>query len=199
MSEKDLYRNQINRLVASQVLHSSESLCKLLQYLAKHALDHPNTALKEYQLATEVFGRRSDFDPQSDSTIRVQAGRLRLKLAEFYSSEGAQDPVVVEMPKGTYILSFHLREQANSKPGSEPVAALNGGAGNQGGSGQVPRAWVFTIATLSVLLLVAAVALGLMVSSRQGIPRRTREILRLRPLRSKCSGSPSSQGRQSRG
>jgi hypothetical protein len=168
MSERDLYRNQINRLVASQVLHSSESLCKLLQYLAKHALDHPNTPLKEYQLATEVFGRRSDFDPQSDSTIRVQAGRLRLKLAEFYSSEGAHDPVVVEMPKGTYILSFHLREQANFKPGSEPVAALNGGAGEQGDSGHVPRAWVFTIATLSVLLLVAAVALGLMVSSRQG-------------------------------
>ena len=102
MTEKDLYRNQINRLVTSQVLHSSESLCKLLQYLAKHALDHPNTPLKEYQLATEVFGRRSDFDPQLDSTIRVQAGRLRLKLAEFYSSEGAQDPVIVELPKGTY-------------------------------------------------------------------------------------------------
>ena len=168
MSQKDLYRNQINRLVASQVLHSSESLCKLLQYLAKHALDHPNTPLKEYQLATEVFGRRSDFDPQSDSTIRVQAGRLRLKLAEFYSSEGAQDPVIVEMPKGSYLLLFHLREPANSKPGSEPLAVLNAGAGISGRSAQVPRAWVFTIATLSVLLLVAAVALGLMVSSWQG-------------------------------
>jgi hypothetical protein len=168
MSEKDLYRNQIDRLVASQVLHSSESLCKLLQYLAKHALDHPNTPLKEYQLATEVFGRRSDFDPQSDSTIRVQAGRLRLKLAEFYSSEGAQDPVIVEMPKGTYILSFHVRKQANSKPGSAPVAALNAGVSSQGSGAEVPRAWVFAIATLSILLLVAAVALGLMASSRQG-------------------------------
>ncbi len=168
MSQKDLYRNQINRLVASQVLHSSESLCKLLQYLAKHALDHPNTPLKEYQLATEVFGRRSDFDPQSDSTIRVQAGRLRLKLAEFYSSEGAQDPVIVEMPKGSYLLLFHLREPANSKPGSEPLAVLNAGAGISGRSAQVPRAWVFAIATLSVLLLVAAVTLGLMASSWQG-------------------------------
>ena len=168
MSQKDLYRNQINRLVTSQVLRSSESLCKLLQYLAKHALDHPNTPVKEYQLATEVFGRRSDFDPQSDSTIRVQAGRLRLKLAEFYSSEGAQDPVIVEMPKGSYILSFHLREQATSKPGSEPFAALNAGTGIPGSNAEVPRAWVFTVATLSVLLLVAAVALGLMVSSWQG-------------------------------
>ena len=169
MTEKDLYRNQINRLVASQVLHSSESLCKLLQYLAKHALDHHNTPLKEYQLATEVFGRRSDFDPQSDSTIRVQAGRLRLKLTEFYSSEGAQDPVIVELPKGTYILSFHLRE-ANSKPRSEPIPVTNGAGETPGVGSQVPRAWVFAIAALSILLLVAVVTLGLMVSSRETVP-----------------------------
>src|SRR5258707_15817021 len=125
MSEKDLYLKQIHRLVASQVLHSSESLCKLLQYLAKHALEHPNTPLKEYQLATEVFGRRSDFDPQSDSTIRVQAGRLRLKLAEYYSSMGTHDPVIVELPKGTYILSFHQREQAHPKSAVQAIAIPN--------------------------------------------------------------------------
>src|SRR4029077_10285557 len=126
MPAKELYRNQISRLVSSQVLHSSESLCKLLQYLAKHALEHPNTPLKEYQLATEVFGRRSDFDPQLDSTIRVQAGRLRLKLAEYYSSEGAHDPVIVGLPKGTYILSFHPREQVAPKPAIEAAADTNG-------------------------------------------------------------------------
>src|SRR5689334_475953 len=115
MPERELYRNQINRLVSSQVLHSSESLCKLLQYLAKHALEHPNTPLKEYQLATEVVRRSSAVDPRSDSTIRVQAGRLRLKLAEYYSSDGAHDPLIVELPKGTYILSFHQREKADPK------------------------------------------------------------------------------------
>ena len=169
MLQSDLYRTQINRLVASQVLHSSESLCRLLQYLAKHALDHPNTPLKGNQLATEVFGRRRDFDPQSDSTIRVQAGRLRLKLAEFYSSEGAQDPLIVELPKGTYILSFHLRE-ANFAPRSEPIPATNGAARAEGDASPVPRAWVFAIATLSILLLVALVALGLIVSSREAVP-----------------------------
>jgi hypothetical protein len=164
MTEKDLYLKQIHRLVASQVLHSSESLCKLLQYLAKHALEHPNSPLKEYQLATEVFGRRSDFDPQSDSTIRVQAGRLRLKLVEYYSSEGAQDPVVVELPKGTYILSFHQREAVNSKPPIDPTAEGNGGIRNQ-----VPRPWVIALATLSILLLLAMVSIGMIVSSRQAV------------------------------
>ena len=98
---------EVERLVASHTLHGSESLCKLLRYLADHALKHPGTALKEYQIATEIFGRPADFDPHLDSLVRVQAGRLRSKLSEYYVSEGAEDPIIVELPKGTYTLAFH--------------------------------------------------------------------------------------------
>ena len=87
----------------------------MLRYLAEHAIDHPGSSLKEYQIATEVFGRAPNFDPQSDSTIRVQAGRLRLKIAEYYASEGADDPIQLEMPKGTYVVSFHRREPSPAK------------------------------------------------------------------------------------
>src|SRR5215831_3885341 len=100
---------QIERLTKSHSLHSSESLCRLLRYLAEHSLDHPGVAPKEYQIATEVLGRPAGFDPQSDSTVRVQAGRLRVKLGEYYAQEGIDDPVVVELPKGSYALTFHLR------------------------------------------------------------------------------------------
>src|ERR1017187_1980588 len=100
---------QIDKLIKSHSLHTSESLCKLLRYLAEHSLDHPGIALKEYQIATEVLGRPVGFDPQSDSTVRVQAGRLRIKLAEYYAHEGPDDPLVVEIPKGSYALTFHLR------------------------------------------------------------------------------------------
>ena len=113
--EREQCLAQIEKLVTSQVLHGSESLCKLLRYLAEHALDHPGSSLKEYQIATEVFGRPLDFDPQHDSTIRVQAGRLRLKLAEYYGSEGAEDDLMVEVPKGTYVVSFHHRSSAPTK------------------------------------------------------------------------------------
>src|SRR5467141_3702257 len=114
-AERSLYLSHVEKIENSHTLHSSESLCKLLRYLAEHALDHPGSSLKEYQIATEVFGRPSNFDPQSDSTIRVQAGRLRLKMAEYYASEGAEDPIQVEMPKGTYVLSFHRREPSAAK------------------------------------------------------------------------------------
>jgi len=99
----------VDRLVASHALHGSESLCKLLRYLARRAHAQPGVQVKEYQIATEVFGRQSDFDPQLDSFVRVQAGRLRTKLSEYYVSEGSSDPVIIELPKGSYALSVHER------------------------------------------------------------------------------------------
>src|ERR1700675_2006117 len=111
---------EIDRIIKSHSLRGSESLCKLLQYLAKQSLDHPNAPLKEYQIATEVYGRHADFDPQSDSTIRVQAGRLRLKLAEYYGTEGANDPIVVKLPKGSYHLTFEPR-QVEPEPHAAPL------------------------------------------------------------------------------
>src|SRR5258707_12646569 len=91
---------QIDNIIRSHSLRGSESLCKLLQYLAKQSLYHPDAPLKEYQIATEVYGRPTDFDPQSDSTIRVQAGRLRVKLAEYYAGEGAAGPILGQISKG---------------------------------------------------------------------------------------------------
>jgi hypothetical protein len=103
-------RAQIERLTASPLLSSSESLCKLLRYLAAHAVDRPGTMLKEYQIATEVFGRPADFDPRLDSTVRVQTGRLRAKLAEYYGGPGAGDRLLVEIPKGSYALTFQPKQ-----------------------------------------------------------------------------------------
>ncbi|HXM10539.1 MAG TPA: hypothetical protein VN946_11370 [Terriglobales bacterium] len=117
---------QIDNIIKSHSLRGSESLCKLLQYLAKQSLDHPAAPLKEYQIATEVYGRPAGFDPQSDSTIRVQAGRLRLKLAEYYAGEGSADPILVKIPKGSYHLIFEARPvelppQTQTAPSREPL------------------------------------------------------------------------------
>src|SRR5258707_3308022 len=115
VNERDQFVRQIDALVASKELHGADSLCKLLRYLANHALELPGEPVKEYKIATEVFGRSSDFDPQLDSIIRVQAGRLRSRLAKYYESEGANDPIVVELPKGSYVVSFHHRGKSAGK------------------------------------------------------------------------------------
>jgi hypothetical protein len=118
LTERAQFQAEIEKLVASHALHGSESLCKLLRYLGKQALEHPGSAVKEYQIATEVFGRQADFDPQLDSMVRVQAGRLRTKLAEYYNTEGASDRLVVELPKGSYAVAFHERANAASAHGN---------------------------------------------------------------------------------
>jgi hypothetical protein len=163
--EREQYLAQIERLVNSHVLHGSESLCKLLRYLAEHALDHPGSSLKEYQIATEVFGRPPNFDPQSDSTIRVQAGRLRLKIAEYYASEGAEDPIQVEVPKGTYMLSFHRREASAARLRAVAHAAHEDEFAAESKAGGDWRA-AFLILLALLMVSVAAVAYLLAHNSR---------------------------------
>jgi len=118
---------QIERLTKSHSLRGSESLCKLLEYVARQSLEHPDAPLKEYQIATEVYGRQANFDPQSDSTIRVQAGRLRMKLAEYYASEGANDPIVVRIPKGSYHLVFEAKQVPSTQEAAAPPRETPGG------------------------------------------------------------------------
>jgi len=100
---------QIDRIANSSPLSGSESLAKLLRYLADHTLNSPVDHIKEYQIATEVLGRPPGFDPQSDSSVRVQVGRLRHKLFEYCELAGSQDTVLVDIPKGRYALSFQYR------------------------------------------------------------------------------------------
>jgi hypothetical protein len=156
---------QIERLTKSHSLHSSESLCKLLRYLAEHSLDHPGTALKEYQIATEVLGRPAGFDPQSDSTVRVQAGRLRVKLTEYYAHDGVNDPILVEIPKGSYALTFTPRPST----GSGQVAISGPVLERPQPQVQPPqpaRRGAILIAVLSMLLAIAVVTIAVLLSAR---------------------------------
>src|SRR5215471_21629996 len=156
---------QVERLINSHSLRGSESLCKLLRYLAEHSLDHHGTALKEYQIATEVLGRSADFDPQSDSTVRVQAGRLRIKLADYYAHEGPDDPIVVDLPKGSYALSFHLRGATTPSSTGVPFKIER-----QDRTRPVPAeglGWaIAAVVALSVLLVAALETSGILLATR---------------------------------
>ena len=161
-ADKDRYLIQIEKIVHSQTLRKAESLCKLLRYLGDHALTHPGVPLKEYQIATEVFGRPENFDPQADSAIRVQAGRLRLKLLDYYSHEGSGDTIVVEMPNGSYVLNFHDREAPAAAglplqtPSRFPVLVTTGVARKR------RRGWLIASAVISLLLIGALVTIGIL-------------------------------------
>lgn len=159
IADKERFLSQVDRIIQSHTLRKAESLCKLLRYLADHSLTHPGVPLKEYQIAVEVFGRPENFDPQADSAIRVQAGRLRLKLLDYYAHEGVTDPIIVEMPTGVYSLSFHQREEP--KPLLVPETLLKPPVELQPSRRpSTSRGLAVAVAALSValVLLLAAVA-----------------------------------------
>ncbi len=115
--------NQVERLVQSSNLRGSESLCRLLRYLATRALDEPGVPVREHQIAIEVFGRPATFDPRLDSTVRVQAGRLRTRLTEYYAGPGVADPVIIELPKGAYQIVFQGRDGGTAPPSADAPPA----------------------------------------------------------------------------
>jgi hypothetical protein len=166
VTEHEQYLQQVDRLVSSHALHGSESLCKLLRYLAKHAIDHPGVPIKEFQIATEVFGRSADFDPQLDSMVRVQAGRLRSKLTEYYNSDGSEDPIVVELPKGTYVLSFHHR----GAPSRPHPGGLDGMAREAALEKSTERRWGTEVISLSIFLAAAIAVIVWLMATRNSPP-----------------------------
>ena len=168
---REAVQEEIERLSSSEALHNSESLCKLLRYLAEQSLSSPGATIKEYQIATEVFHRSSDFDPQLDSVIRVQAGRLRTKLASYYASEGEDDHIVVELPKGNYAL--HFRENGNKKPKpaeappSEPAPLHEQPAMPPPEVAAPSRLQSLALPVLAALLVVALIFIGYLLAGRK--------------------------------
>ena len=164
---------EIEKLTNSHSLRGSDSLCRLLRYLAEHSLGNPPSSVKEYQIATEVFGRSAHFDPQADSTVRVQVGRLRTKLAEYYGSEGVDDPVLVDLPKGSYVLSFNPRSPDATTHPSVPFVHESEASAAQYNS----STWFVGFVVVSILLAASLVAIAALVSSRRSsVPVLTGEI-----------------------
>jgi hypothetical protein len=104
---------QLEKVLQSRTLQSSESLRAFLRFVVLKSVDNQEGDLKEYTIATEVFGRNSHYDPRSDSTVRVQAGRLRSKLHEYYTTEGRDDKIVIDLPKGHYSPLFSYAQPGN--------------------------------------------------------------------------------------
>ena len=129
--ERDL-KQQADRIVRSGAFRASEILRHLLSYLAERAVAGAAEPVRVREIATAVFGRSEDFDSQTDSIVRVHTGRLRSKLAEYYLSEGAEDPLVISIPKGSYALSWRYRQPGNGTATVEfplvPSASSNGHA-----------------------------------------------------------------------
>jgi TolB-like protein/Flp pilus assembly protein TadD len=102
----DAVAQQLHRILNSPTFADSGRLRALLAFLVEQTMLGHGAQLKESVLATEVFGRRTDFDPRIDSIVRVQIRNLRRKLTQYYAEHGAADPLRIVLPRGGYAPEF---------------------------------------------------------------------------------------------
>src|SRR5688500_8201958 len=112
-------RAELERILASEVFSRSQHLRRFLAFIVDQRLTGQGHSLKEAVLAHELDGKGTDFDGGTDPVVRVDARRLRDKLREYY--EGRSDPVVISLPKGSYVPVF---EATAAPPQTPPVPNL---------------------------------------------------------------------------
>jgi len=100
---------QVERILQSDTFRTSAVLRRLLRFLVDKAVAGEADQLKEYSIGVDAFGKPASYDPRHDAIVRLQVGRLRQKLAEYYRTEGKDDPVVFELPKGHFKLKWEMR------------------------------------------------------------------------------------------
>jgi len=111
-------REQLERILGSQCFEQAGRSSKFLRFTVEQTLAGVGERLKGYTIAVEVFGRPADFDAQNDPLVRVEGGRLRRRLAEYYAGEGKRDQLRVDLPRGGYAVVWSYL------PAAEPPARL---------------------------------------------------------------------------
>ena len=163
-------RELLDRVTSSPQFQKSKRLRELLLYLGERALKDPNCVLREQEIGVEALGRAPDYDTSHDTLVRVLVSQLRKKLQEHFEGEGRDEPLVIEIPKGSYVPVFRPRRDHDRSASIEdpPPAALAGGP-------QPPRLrlWVALVAAA----LVCSGAAAAIISSRTAThtPRPTVE------------------------
>jgi hypothetical protein len=97
----------VRNIVASKHFLKAPLLSSFLLYVSQRALDEGLARISEYEIGIAVFQRDGSFDPRQDNIVRTYARHLRSRLRDYYDQEGQNDPIRVELPKGTYVPVFH--------------------------------------------------------------------------------------------
>ena len=100
----------IERIRDSQKFKRAERLRELLLYIATQSIKAGINSIPEQEIGEAVFGRPSDYDTSLDNIVRVNASELRKRLEHYFLNEGAQETLVVEIPRGAYLPIFYRRE-----------------------------------------------------------------------------------------
>jgi adenylate cyclase len=118
----NVVREELRRILAADDFDASDRNREFLRYVVEETLSGRADRIKAYNIATSVFGRNADFDPQADSIVRIEAGRLRRSLERYYLTAGRGDGIRIAIPRGGYAAVFeaHCRSEAPALPSIAP-------------------------------------------------------------------------------
>ena len=100
---------EVERILQSEAFRNAEGLRRLLRFLAEKTAAGEGDQLKEYTIGVDGLGKPATYDTHHEAAVRIQVGRLRQKLADYYSNEGRDDAYFVELPKGRFKLTCERR------------------------------------------------------------------------------------------
>jgi len=183
--EGALIHTSLQKILDSATFSRSERLRSFLRYVVTKEQEGLGHQLKGYTIGIDVFERGDSFDPGGDPLVRVQAGKLRKLLAQYYAEEGSQDPLTIIVPVGAYVPSYELRRApvAIAPMPAEIVVPMP--------AARTRRSWMrfAPIGLLSVTILNIT-ALGLHATSRYLAPNQPLAINRAGSLDRQISALP---------
>ena len=141
---------EVDRILASRGFANAGRLSRLLRYVVDKTLANEPDQLKEYSVGIEVFERDEKYDPRLDSIVRVEAGRLRSRLDEYYNGAGSSSPIRITLPRGGYTAQFERRSgsPAAATAAPAPVAPAPAIAAK--------RSWTTVPLTVGLICAIAA-------------------------------------------
>lgn len=152
--------NQVERIARSEELRGCEVLRRLLRFLANKSISGEADELKEYIVAIDGLGKPASYDPRHNSAVRIQVGRLRQKLADYYRTEGKDDPIVIDVPKGRFKLKCEYRisgaSAAARNVGLPPAQAMAAEPETKKSFWDALKASRWTVPVLTALVLALA-------------------------------------------
>jgi TolB-like protein/Tfp pilus assembly protein PilF len=158
---------ELDRILSSKVFAAAQRSQAFLRYVVERSLTDAPAPLKEFSIAMDVFARGDDYDPAIDATVRVEAGRLRSRLREYYDLEGSDDPISIDVPKGGYHPTFTFRDGKNGTA-KEVLQIVKQAELVETTPGRVPLSW-------SSLAVVGLVLLGLVAAGAWRWHRRSQQ------------------------
>ncbi|WP_346907887.1 hypothetical protein [uncultured Roseibium sp.] len=125
---RDDARLALHKVLTSPEFNSVIQLRAFLNYVVSKAIEGRLDEIKGYTIAVEALGRDVSFNPVTDPIVRVEAARLRRRLTKYYAGSGLHDPIVISIPKGSYVPVFELRANGpgSTVPSPDKIAEPSG-------------------------------------------------------------------------